>query len=674
MIRAKTPIVNSPKTIQSVKYYTVANKIVPIRRVTSDMIPLLQEPINSEVILNKVDIKRIIKEKKRNNPLNKFFKRALKYINKFDDFINKMKSLKLKTISQKRILLETDKVDQKIREYQAKRIVKENQKANEEQKNQEVNLKDIGGTLAAALGLGAVAVAGGPPENPEIIPEPPGSIVGKIEPETYPINSPWHEQRGYEIHPGVDIGTPDGTYIGIKAESQIITVGRLSDKGNTAGDPDGYGNFVAVWVPSLNKQFVFGHLSQINVNPGQKVPAGNVIARTGHTGRVTGPHLHFEAHASQSYEGSANNQDPTGWIKWLILGSKLKKGTSMEDIEKRLQEHNNELNLPLGPEKKADGGIDLNKKIMVGEAGTEFVIPISEMPLFMQAMMEEKLKSLNPFYTPQKTFGKIGIKSSFGQTNKKFADGAIVINYNNPNYGIAAKKLKELFPMAKNYHIAAAMGNFETEAPGLIPTTQQVGGPGYGIAQWTKSQRWSGAESPLYYSALKFGGPGIATSLTKQLEFVKFELTDPRASDNIAGGHQKPTPLQKWLSTKDVVSATETWMNVYEQPGTKHWEKRKAAAISFDKNMNSLLGITTKKDNISKPKEKGWWDNFIKMLTTSPDGKSIIKPQKKASLNDIDQSNQMAVAKDYQRQFEMSNDNVNEIIPLQIRVHYTETA
>jgi hypothetical protein len=99
--------------------------------------------------------------------------------------------------------------------------------------------------------------------------------------------------------------------------------------------------------------------------------------------------------------------------------------------------------------------------------------------------------------------------------------------------------------------------------------------------------------------------------------------------------------------------------------------------------MNKLLGITTKKDDEPKPKskpntkpkakEEGWFDKFIKALTTSPDGRSIIKPQKKASLNDIDQSNQMEVAKAYQNQFELNTDNVNQIIPLQIRVHYSET-
>ena len=35
---------------------------------------------------------------------------------------------------------------------------------------------------------------------------------------------------------------------------------------------------------------------------------------------------------------------------------------------------------------------------MVGEAGPEFVIPMSQMPIFADLMMEEKIKSLNPYY------------------------------------------------------------------------------------------------------------------------------------------------------------------------------------------------------------------------------------------------------------------------------------
>jgi len=51
------------------------------------------------------------------------------------------------------------------------------------------------------------------------------------------------------------------------------------------------------------------HLSAALVRPGQKVARGQVIGRVGATGRVTGPHLHFDVRF-----GGAR-VDPLGWIK-----------------------------------------------------------------------------------------------------------------------------------------------------------------------------------------------------------------------------------------------------------------------------------------------------------------------------------------------------------------------
>jgi murein DD-endopeptidase MepM/ murein hydrolase activator NlpD len=61
----------------------------------------------------------------------------------------------------------------------------------------------------------------------------------------------------------------------------------------TAGWSGGYGKMVEI---DHGNGFAtrYGHLSQINVWPGDKVKPGEIIGRLGSTGRSTGPHLHYE--------------------------------------------------------------------------------------------------------------------------------------------------------------------------------------------------------------------------------------------------------------------------------------------------------------------------------------------------------------------------------------------
>ena len=84
-------------------------------------------------------------------------------------------------------------------------------------------------------------------------------------------------------HNGVDIAVPSGTKV------KAIAAGRVIQ----SGPHGGYGNLVKI-EHSDGSVSMYGHNSQLEVNLGDQVQAGQTIALSGSTGRSTGPHLHFE--------------------------------------------------------------------------------------------------------------------------------------------------------------------------------------------------------------------------------------------------------------------------------------------------------------------------------------------------------------------------------------------
>jgi murein DD-endopeptidase MepM/ murein hydrolase activator NlpD len=69
-----------------------------------------------------------------------------------------------------------------------------------------------------------------------------------------------------------------------------------------AGPGSGYGREIQI-DHGNGIVTVYGHLSGYNVVAGQNVVKGEVIGYVGHSGRVTGPHLHYEVQV----RGSAVN-------------------------------------------------------------------------------------------------------------------------------------------------------------------------------------------------------------------------------------------------------------------------------------------------------------------------------------------------------------------------------
>ena len=92
-------------------------------------------------------------------------------------------------------------------------------------------------------------------------------------------------------HSGTDIAVPEGTPILAAADGTVTIANALDSWGGS------YGYYVKL-DHGGGLTTLYAHCSSICVTAGQQVKAGEVIAYVGHTGRATGPHLHFEVHSS----------------------------------------------------------------------------------------------------------------------------------------------------------------------------------------------------------------------------------------------------------------------------------------------------------------------------------------------------------------------------------------
>ena len=103
-----------------------------------------------------------------------------------------------------------------------------------------------------------------------------------------------------KMHEGIDLAAEIGTDVLAFADGTVDYI----------GESPAYGMYLQLRHSNGVTTF-YAHCSQLCVQKGQKVKMGDVVARVGDTGNVTGPHLHFEMKKNGEF------LDPQPYIDYL---------------------------------------------------------------------------------------------------------------------------------------------------------------------------------------------------------------------------------------------------------------------------------------------------------------------------------------------------------------------
>lgn len=106
-------------------------------------------------------------------------------------------------------------------------------------------------------------------------------VRGAVNSEYGMRQSPW--AQGTEFHSGIDIRSQHGTPVRAPAAGSVTVAGTYQEYGITV-----------ILDHGQDIKSLYGHLSRLNVKPGERVERGALVGWSGNTGRSTGAHLHYE--------------------------------------------------------------------------------------------------------------------------------------------------------------------------------------------------------------------------------------------------------------------------------------------------------------------------------------------------------------------------------------------
>jgi len=131
---------------------------------------------------------------------------------------------------------------------------------------------------------------------------PLGGVVAPMRSGTFQVSSPFGARSG-SVHQGQDMTAPVGTDIYAATDGVVVA--------------SCFGQWIVLdgVVGGQLVSTVYGHMfpEGVLVRTGDRVSAGQVIAKVGNSGESTSPHLHFEVWAGGRLQGG-RVLDPAAWL------------------------------------------------------------------------------------------------------------------------------------------------------------------------------------------------------------------------------------------------------------------------------------------------------------------------------------------------------------------------
>ena len=125
--------------------------------------------------------------------------------------------------------------------------------------------------------------------------------------------------NAWRVHHGVDLPNPDGRPVRAAADGVVVWAAdhyRWVENEAVVDEAESYGNVVIIahnfGYKGQQLYTLYAHLSHILVTQNQTVKAGDVVGLSGHSGQVSGPHVHFEVRQGDNLYFDTRN--PLLWM------------------------------------------------------------------------------------------------------------------------------------------------------------------------------------------------------------------------------------------------------------------------------------------------------------------------------------------------------------------------